>query len=181
MIIRWSRFLARACVFLRDYVMFPLSKRLPYTNIQLFFFIHRQVTECSRTMMIGREQDTKTESVTRQITTKDLRFLQPKLPLDSRRPPDASILHYSCSANDKVASSPAWEIMRDGKSRKLVILRIRRRAIKSEGRAISSDSWAASHDDFTTAFVNCMVKVATWKSEKKKEVFVDGFWFLGHV
>lgn len=42
----------------------------------------------------------------------NLHCLQPKPPLDSRRPPDALMLRCSCWASDKVASSPARAIRR---------------------------------------------------------------------
>lgn len=56
------------------------------------------VTECSR------ENRNKDEN--RKCHESNLHFLQLKLPSDSQRQPDASILHYSCLASDKAASSP---------------------------------------------------------------------------
>lgn len=108
----------------------------------------------------------KTESVTDGIRQQNSRWLRLKLPLNSRRPPDASILHCFCSASDKVASGPAGTKDKKGKIVNFVNLssgvvkRVKARKEIIFHRAISCKvshkaiNMSASHgDDILTALL----------------------------
>lgn len=100
-------------VFELNYVTFfpTISKMIFFFAFCVFKKKHNQRKQRNaRRRNRENREDENRKYHSRNVIDANLHFLLPKLPLNSQRPPDASIVHYSCSANDKVVSSPAKEI-----------------------------------------------------------------------